>query len=106
MKYLERHLVTVYGKQAFLDWIISVKPELHRWDLEILNYDPSGYLIEVEDQSCHGEILKVHYLQIFEEELGNIVGRDQWPEDRSYSVFCSWFSIRYHTCVADMLQSD
>jgi hypothetical protein len=102
MKYLEKNLVTIYGKQAFLDWLISVEPSLHRWTLDHLNSDPGAYLIEVEDQNCQGGAIKKYFKLIFEEELGNHIPVEKWPKERTYENFCNWFAIKYHMCVADM----
>lgn len=92
------------GKKEFLDWLLSVEPGLEKWGLEILNNDPGVYLIETEDQNCYGEALKKHYNQIFEEELGNYVSVEKWPKNRSYELFNEWFSLKYHTCISDMLE--
>ncbi|OZG69998.1 hypothetical protein BTA51_28125 [Hahella sp. CCB-MM4] len=106
MRFIEKNLVTIYGNQGFLDWLISVEPSLRRWTLEHLNNDPGAYLIEIEDQNCQGEAIKKYYGHIFEEELGNHLPSGKWPINRTYELFCEWFSIKYHTCVADMTESE
>ena len=106
MKYIDRNLATLYGNQSFLDWLISVEPSLKRWSLDDLNNDPGAYLIEVEDQNCKGIAIKKHFKNIFEEELGNYLPCEKWPTNRTYDLFCQWFSIKLHSCVAEMLESE
>ncbi len=89
MKSLNRYQITLYGKQKFLEWIKSIKPELHRWDLETLNQRPAAYLIEMEDQNCHGLVLEKYYKIIIEQELSQhlYVPKEYWPTEITYDLF-------------------
>ncbi|RBW44445.1 hypothetical protein DS901_08625 [Loktanella sp. D2R18] len=104
MKALNRHQITLYGKQQFLDWIKLVKPELHRWDLEALNHRPSAYLIEMEDQNCHGLVLEKCFRSIVEQELSQhiYVPKEHWPSEITFDLFRAWFSYQYHEEVYDL----
>lgn len=104
MKTLNRHQITLYGKQKLLDWIKSVKPELHRWNLQMLNHRPSAYLIETEDQNCHGLVLENYYKNIVEQELLQhlYVPKENWPTEITFDLFQAWFSYQYHEEVYDL----
>ncbi len=106
MKYVDRHLVTIYATQKFLDFVKEKEPRLHRWDLNAINDDPGAYLIEVEDQNCYGNSLREHYIEIMKNEVGNILAHKDRPESYSYELFCEWFTYKYHTDVSDMLEHE
>jgi hypothetical protein len=104
MKSLNRNQITIYGKQRFLDWIKSVSPELHRWDLQTLNHRPAAYLIEIEDQNCHGLVLENYYKSIVEQELSQhlYIPKEHWPTEITFDLFQAWFSYQYHEEVYDL----
>lgn len=90
------------GKDAFLNWIKRVHPELHRWTLENLNHHPSVYMVEFEDPNCEGDCFSEHFEQIFKAEVAPYV-RDgiQFPKT-SYARFQRWFAYQYHESVYDL----
>lgn len=104
MKTLNRHQITLYGKQQFLDWIKLIKPELHRWDLQTLNHRPSAYLIEAEDQNCHGLVIEKFFRSIVEQELSQhfYISKRYWPSEITFNLFQDWFSYQYHEEVYDL----
>ncbi|KIC07701.1 hypothetical protein RA19_23275 [Leisingera sp. ANG-M1] len=104
MKSLNRHQITLFGTQALLDWLKSVKPELRRWDLRTLNHRPSAYLIEMEDQNCHGLVLEKHFKKVVEQELSQslYVPKEHWPSEITFELFRTWFFYQYHEEVYDL----
>ncbi|WP_122073881.1 hypothetical protein [Pseudophaeobacter sp. EL27] len=104
MKALSRHQLTIYGTQKLLDWVKTVKPELRRWDLQSLNHRPSAYLIEMEDQNCHGLALEDYFKSIVEQELSQhlYIPKEQWPTEITFDLFQAWFSYQYHEDVYDL----
>ena len=103
MKVLNRSQITLFAKQEFLDWVKSVKPELYRWDLKTINHRPTAYLIDEEDQNCHGLVLENAYREIIANELENLyIEKELWPEGISYNLFLKWFSYQYHEEIYDL----
>jgi len=104
MKNLNRSQIKLYGTQEFLNWIKSVKPELHRWDLQSLNHRPAAYLIEQEDQNCHGLALEHYYKSIIENELSQhlYIPQHLWPTEITPELFQAWFSYQYHEEIYDL----
>jgi len=85
-----------------LDWIKSVKPNLHRWSLKELNHRPSAYLIDEEDQNCHELILESRFKEIVENELLNLyIDRELWPQNIDYELFLKWYTYQYHEEIYD-----
>lgn len=107
MNYLNRSLVAIYAKRELLDWVKTVKPNLFRWSLEMINDDPCGYLINIEDQNCKGGFLEAHYREIVENELGRLyIEKEHWPENIDLELFNNWFSYTYHTEVYDLVSEE
>ena len=104
MKTFNRSLITLYATQELLDWVIEKKPEYHRWTLKHINYSPTAYMIEVEDQNCHGLVLEKYYKNIIEYELGSAlyIDKEQWPKNITYELFLKWFNYQYHEEVCDL----
>lgn len=98
---LNRSSVTVRPKQPFLDWISKIGK------LDILtkyDYEYTVYLIpEYEDNLEKMEIISVYFDVIFEVEL-SAWGRDEsvWPQNRTFEMFCEWFSLEFNLMVTDL----
>ena len=107
MKAYSRHAVTLYATQSLLDWVKSVKPHLDRWTLETINHRPSVYLVEVEDQNCHGMALEKYYTKIVENELAYLyIDRTAWPEPITFELFLMWFSYQYHEDIYELCKDE
>ena len=108
MKSFNRNLVTIYAKQEFLDWVKEVQPELHRWDLKTINHRPTAYMIEIEDQNCHGMVLKNYYKSIIENELSNhlYISKESWPQSITFDLFTKWFTYQYHEEINDLCETE
>ena len=108
MKSFNRNQITLYGTSDLLEWIKSVEPKLKNWTLETLNNRPSAYMIEVEDQNCHGLVLKEYFNTIIKNELCNnlYINKDLWPQDITYDLFLKWFTYQYHEEVFDLCSKE
>ncbi|MFM2479737.1 hypothetical protein [Celerinatantimonas sp. MCCC 1A17872] len=104
MKSFNRNQITIYATEELLSWVKKAKPELHRWTIETINHRPTAYLIDIEDQNCHGLILKEYYKKIVENELCEnlYIDKNLWPKDISYDLFTKWFTYQYHEEVYDL----
>ncbi|BDM78771.1 hypothetical protein AM10699_16400 [Acaryochloris marina MBIC10699] len=103
VKSFNRSAITVFGTEAFLEWVKDTHPNLHRWTLEELNHHPNVYLVEVEDQNCWGNCFEKYFLEIFQNEVGRFIHNGaNWPEDITPSLFRHWFRYDYHEDVIDL----
>ena len=98
---LNRGVVIVRPRQPYIDWADGLD------DSDILP-SPEGertvYLIpEYEDEDQAMSILSTCYQRIFEAELeGWHTVESDWPLNRSFKMFCEWFSIELHSMVDDL----
>lgn len=104
---LNRSALIVRAKQPFLDWIKSLPGESEN-DLTLgrLNAEPQVYLLadlgELEDQA--EPLIRSFSSIVFELELdGWWTEESDWPQDRSYEVFCQWFDASLHSMVHDLV---
>lgn len=103
MKSFNRSAITVFGTEAFLEWVKDTHPNLHRWTLDSLNHHPNVYLIEVEDQNCWDSCFEKYFLDIFKCEVGRFIhSGSSWPEEITSSLFRHWFRYEYHEDVMDL----
>lgn len=102
MKYMSRSAITVYGTMEFLAWVKRQRPELHRWTLNELNYHPSIYLVDPEDQNCWGECFETHYKAIFDRELAAFQCGPLDVPEASPQLLSRWFRFEYHEDVCDL----
>ena len=104
---INRCAVTVRAKQPFMDWLTAL-PDPVKPTLELVNQDPSVYLLpEVDDLSEQEDLLAEFYDLIFEEEL---VGwwrvEDDWPQVRTLGLFMEWFDIEFHSMILDLVEEE
>lgn len=105
MKYVKRSAITVYGTEAFLEWVKRQCPELHYMTLENLNFHPSVYLVDGEDQNCWGDCFEANHKAIFENEVGHYVSVEEDMPKGSRELFLQWFDFEYHEVVVDLSES-
>lgn len=104
MKQFNRNLVTLYATQELLDFVKAARPELHRWTLSTINHRPPAYMVDVEDQNCHGMVLSKHFREIIENVLLShlYIDKAAWPNEMTFELFSRWFSYQYHEEVYDL----
>ena len=102
MKSFNRSAISVFGTDEFLMWVKEVRPELHQWNLDSLNYHPNVYMVEIEDQNCWGDCFDKYYEEIFNNEVGEYVDPgEKWPKN-NLKLFRLWFTFEYHESVFDL----
>lgn len=110
MRSVNRSAITVLGTEAFLAYVKTLQPQLKKWTLVQLNYHPSVYMIDVEDQNCWGDAFYENYQTILEQEIAPFVSCKAEVPKISRQQFESWFTFVYHEIVYDLskesLESD
>ena len=101
---LNRSLVTVKAKEPFREWLLSL-PDPCDETIERINEDSPAYLLpEFEDDKQRDRILKESFAMIFEDQLADWWTReDDWPQNRDLKMFKKWFSVEFHSTVADLV---
>lgn len=104
MKSLNRSAAVLKAKQEFVDWLISVKPELHRLDIALVNRNLCVYLFEIEDQDDQGMEVSNQLENIIKNELCNsfYISKELWPKEIDCKLFAKWFSYDYIEEVYDV----
>lgn len=101
MVLVNRCAVTVIPRQPMLDWLLPFAGDA---DDPRLQQDSSVYLLPAyhDDQQAWQRLQEVSD-RIFSAELV-LWCRDQqqWPQQRDFSVFLHWFSVTFHSLVADL----
>ena len=101
---INRSLIILRPKEAFLDWARSLDEDSADLTLDSLKEDSTAYLIpEIWDDSDQEEFLKVCYANLFEEQLeGWCSDEAAWPTQRELKVFLNWFEVEFHSLVFDL----
>lgn len=71
--------------------------------IESLNDDCTAILLpHFDDDSESMQFVKKIYRQIFEIEPGSwCTDESTWPKKRTFSLFCDWFRLEFHSEVYD-----
>ena len=103
---LNRSAVIVMPKQPFLDWLRSVDPKGDEVSLADLRCEPTVYLVsECESDAALARCLRKFSQSIFEDILnGWWTEQNDWPKDRSFAVFRTWFEWDCYSMVADLCE--
>jgi hypothetical protein len=104
MRIINRSAIIVEPKEPFLKWLHSIDPTSRELTLAELRDEPTVYLLpDCEDEKAVVAALKRTFRTIFEAELeGWYKDRAVWPTPLTFRRFQSWFSVRFHSMVADM----
>lgn len=98
---LNRGVVIVRPKQAYLDWAAGLD------DSGVVpdpNDEQTVYLIpSYKNDEQAWEILEEVYPTIFENELsGWHTDESAWPPKRGFAMFREWFRVELHSVVEDL----
>lgn len=106
MREINRSAVIFIPKQPFLDWLHAVDPSSVEVTLSELAMEPDVYLLPAcESDAEFDRKLEKFFSAIFESLLeGWWTDRDAWPKNRTLARYRSWFEIRYHSLVLDLLE--
>ena len=94
-----RNAIILKPKKIFVDWVLKVDEdevdeklimETKIYLIDDLEYDPEEWLEE-------------NFNELFDSELEFWCSMpDQWPQNRTFSVFRKWFDINFSTLVYDL----
>jgi len=108
MDLVDRWILIVKKKQPYLDWVRNLPYPDYEVTLQRLNTDSSAYLIPLFDDLRETEgFIQRHYKVIFEHELsGWHLGKQDWPQKRTYREFQRWFDIEIHSMTLDLVEGN
>ena len=104
MSEIDRAVLIVKPKQAFLNWARSLDDESKDLALDDLRRDCSAYLVpQIWQDSDQQAILGECYDTVFEEQLESWdTNEDAWPKSRNLKMFLEWFDVEFHSVVFDL----
>jgi hypothetical protein len=103
MDILNRTLVTLVPKEAFLAWVRSLGEDCEALKESDLMQDCNAYLVpEIDSEEELESYFSGQFQRFFEAELADWTeDASQWPE-LSYSMFQEFFDVHVQTVVYDM----
>ena len=101
---VNRSIVIVKPKKAYVDWANSFTEGGSVYDIEFFRRDCNVYLVnEVEEIGDDFQEVQVNYAAIFERELESWNSdKELWPVKRDYEIFETWFEVEIHSVVYDL----
>lgn len=105
---VNRALLIVKAKQAFVDWVNKHDDEVAELTIEEINKGDTVYLVrEYFEDTEQEDIIKEHHEKIFEEKLnGWTTDESLWPKTRDLKSFREWFNVEFHSMVIDLEDND
>jgi hypothetical protein len=106
MDMINRGVAIIKPKQPFLAWLGGL-PDPMDSSLNELHKDCTAILIpdSLDDIKANRYIQRMHQ-ELFDAELAawnlNI---EDWPPDRDYAMFQTWFEIEFHSLVLDSINA-
>ena len=98
-----RGIIQLVPKQLFADWFNYVTNDGVKYSLD--NLEPISFLIEdFETRKKFDYWLEGNYQLLFEIRLNyGCLDKSQWPENRTFPVFLSWFEIHHSSMILDLM---
>lgn len=106
MEFINRDLLYIRPKQACIDWLRKIYPDLSISDSELNAHDQGRAFLIPEFDSEEDALGWVHENWEFwsDELFSHLCFEDQyWPKDRSAQLLREYFDIRYESMVEDIL---
>ena len=102
---LNRAALILRPKQPFLDWARALDDSGLVPDRE---GEQTVYLIRSCDSEGEaGDMLQDHYSEFFERELWAWhTDPTDWPTNRTFTTFCEWFDVEFHSIIEDFCDDD
>ena len=96
---INRSVIIIIPREPFFTWINSLDPEN---PMTPQNFpERTAYLIKSTDNQ--ESAMKKCYAIIFESELNGMwTDPNDWPKDRSYKIFKTWFEWHIGSLVLDL----
>ncbi len=88
-------------KQPYVDWVLSLPESVEDYTIEEAQQDCDAYLIPEYGEDCEAlAFVRKHYEMIFGTALFDwYTDEAVWPKNRTWKVFCEWFTIELHSVV-------
>lgn len=102
---INRSLMLVRCKQAFVDWLRQTEPDaMTDVTAELINADGDVFLIpEKMDAHDAKHWFENRWPMLFDHMLGAwIVDESKWPAERSVGLFHEWFTVEYRSMIWDL----
>lgn len=98
---LNRSAAILRPKKPYLDWAESLNDG---GALPTVDGEKNVYLLPSNEFDHDGsQTIEQCFEGMFENELaGWHLIEEDWPENRSYSMFWEWFSVEWHSIVTDL----
>jgi hypothetical protein len=98
-----RGVIQIVPKQLFADWFNYAYNDGVNYFYH--NLEPISFLIEdFETRKEFDYWLEGNYQLLFEIRLNYVcLDKSQWPENRTFPVFLSWFEIYYSSMILDLM---
>ncbi len=107
--FVERSVVVIKPKKAFLDWVNTVFTEIPKpLNLDELQIDCNSYLIpEVEEIEDGINFIDDKFEDLFELELSSWTeDKSLWPKNLNLKMFWEWFDVQISPTTIDLSHND
>ena len=101
MQILTRSAITISYKKPFITWANNLTPEIP-FEENLLGESKTYLAKELFDDA--EKQMRKHYKAIFEFELEGVwLDENDWPQKRTFKIFCEWFDYEVSDIVIDLL---
>ena len=98
-----RGVIQLVPTKLYVDWFNYVTNDGVKYSID--NFEPISFLIEdFETRKEFDYWLEGNYQLLFEIRLNyGCLDKSQWPENRTFTVFKSWFGIYHSSMILDLM---
>lgn len=102
MKTINRTVLTIMANQPYIDWANGFDDDGP--GMEASEVHATSVLIpDRYDEFNYQDFVRKHYKPIFEAELDAwMADPGVWPKNRTYALFCKWFTVVASDAVIEM----
>lgn len=99
-----RDIIQLNPTKLYLDWVNYISDTSENLSLKYI--ETITFLIpNFENRQDFEDWIEVNYCLIFDIRLNYFcIYRSQWPENRTFSLFKSWFDLGYSNMILDLEQ--
>jgi hypothetical protein len=97
-----RSVVNIYPTKLYVGWFNYVTNNGINYSID--NIEPISFLIEdFETRKQFDKWLESNFKLLFDIRLSySCTDKNQWPENRTFAVFNSWFEISHSSLILDL----
>jgi hypothetical protein len=109
---INRSAILLKYNQPAIDWINEADPVEKNPGItaESVNTDLTVYLVEDEVADSGDTVaawVALNFDVLFEQELdGWYTKKSLWPKNRTFEMFCQWFSVECHSMLVDTVDGE